>query len=88
MAMFDSLGYARYLREGGVPQDQPETHAEAANRFIMADLATRADLQATKADLQSALETQALRITVRLGAMLVVGFGLMTAVIGLLIRVH
>ena len=86
--MFDTLGYARYLREGGVPQDQAETYAEAANRFIMADLATRADLQATKTDLQNALETQALRITVRLGAMLVVGFGAMTAIIGLLIRLH
>jgi F0F1-type ATP synthase assembly protein I len=86
--MFDTLGYARYLREGGVPPDQAETHAEAANRFIMADLATRADLQATKSDLQNALETQALRITVRLGAMLVVGFGIMTAIIGFLIRLH
>jgi hypothetical protein len=88
MAIFDTLGFARFLREGGVPQDQAETHAEAANRFIMADLATRADLQAPKTDLENALETQALRISVRLGAMLVVGFGVMTAIIGLLIRIR
>jgi hypothetical protein len=54
----------------------------------MADLATRADLQAPKTDLENALETQALRISVRLGAMLVVGFGVMTAIIGLLIRIR
>ena len=81
MAVFDSLGYARFLREGGVPPDQAETHAEAAHRFIMADLAT-------KEDLRTALDTQALRITVRVGGMLAVGFGMMTAVIGLLIRLH
>jgi hypothetical protein len=81
MAVFASLGYARFLREGGVPPDQAETHAEAARRFVMADLAT-------KEDLQTALDTQALRITVRVGAMLAVGFGLMTTVVGLLVRLH
>jgi len=59
MAVFDSFGCARYLWEGGVAQDQAETHAEAARRFIMADLVTKHDL-----------EVQTLRITVRLGAML------------------
>ena len=77
MAVFDSLGYARYLRDGGVPQEQAETHAEAARRFIMADLVTKDDL-----------DVQTLRITVRLGAMLIAGFGIMTAVIGLLLKFH
>ena len=77
MAVFDSLGYARYLREGGVPREQAETHADAARQFIMADLVTKDDL-----------DVQTLRITVRLGAMLVAGFGIMTAVIGLLLRFH
>jgi hypothetical protein len=27
---FDSLGYAKKLRDAGVPQDQAEAHAEAA----------------------------------------------------------
>jgi hypothetical protein len=50
---FDSLGYAKRLRDGGVPQDQAEAHAEAARDFIMVELATKADLltMATKADL-------------------------------------
>jgi hypothetical protein len=81
MAIFDSLGYARFLRDGGVPSEQAETHADAARRFIMEDIAT-------KADLQQALDNQALRITVRVGAMLAGGFGIMTAIIGLLIRLH
>lgn len=47
-----------------MPQDQAEAHAEAAREFIMAELVT-------KTDLSVALETQTLRLTVRLGIMLV-----------------
>ncbi|HEX3883600.1 MAG TPA: hypothetical protein VHW66_13145 [Stellaceae bacterium] len=43
----------------------------------MADLVTKDDL-----------EVQTLRITVLLGAMLLAGFGMMTAVIGLLLKFH
>jgi hypothetical protein len=96
---FDSLGYAKRLRDGGVPQDQAEAHAEAARDFIMVELATKADLltMATKADLlatkqelqgsiaelRNALETQSLRLTVRLGAMLVVAIGALAAIVKL-----
>jgi hypothetical protein len=96
---FDSLGYAKRLRDGGVPQDQAEAHAEAARDFIMVELATKADLltMATKADLlatkqelqgsiaelRNALETQSLRLTVRLGAMLVVAIGALAAILKL-----
>src|SRR6266566_988766 len=69
MAIFDTLGYARFLREGGIPQEQAETHAEAARQFIMADIATKDDLNA-------ALEMQALRLSVRLGLMLAAGLSL------------
>lgn len=48
---FDSLGYAKHLREAGVPQDQAEAHAEAAGQFIMAELATRYDLGVIRNDL-------------------------------------
>jgi hypothetical protein len=79
MAIFDSLGYARFLRDGGVPSEAAETRAGVARRFIMDDLATRTDLQ-------QALDTQSLRITVRVGAMLAGGFGITTAIIGQLTR--
>lgn len=48
---FDSLGYAKHLREAGVPQDQAEAHAEAARQFIMAELVTRYDLGVIRNDL-------------------------------------
>jgi hypothetical protein len=106
---FDSLGYAKRLRDGGVPQEQAEAHAEAARDFIMADIATKADLVAsllateqrlrtsiaevqtelrtTKQELQTELRTsieaQSLRLTVRLGAMLVVTIGALATILKL-----
>ena len=98
---FDSLGYAKRLRDGGVPQDQAEAHAEAARDFIMAELATRADWLAVKQDLlavrqdllateqklqtefRTSIETQTLRLTVRLGAMLAVAIGALATILKL-----
>jgi hypothetical protein len=98
---FDSLGYAKRLREGGVPQDQAEAHAEAARDFIMAELATKADVLAVRTDLlateqrlqtelrhmeqklQSSIDSLSLRLTVRLGTIVVVGFGALAAILKL-----
>jgi uncharacterized coiled-coil DUF342 family protein len=124
--IFDSLGYAKRLREGGVPQEQAEAHAEATRDFIMVELATKADLLATKqelrgsidelrielrssidevrtelrtsvtelrgsiaelrtniAELRNNIDTQSLRLTVRLGAMLAVAIGALAAILKL-----
>ena len=91
---FDSLGYAKRLRERGVPDDQAEAHAEAARDFIMAELVTKADLLAVRADLlamkqelqtelRTSIETQTLRLTIRLGAMLVVAIGVLATILKL-----
>lgn len=77
---FDTLGYAKRLREAGVPPDQAEAHAESARDFIMAELVTKTDLAATKSELFTALETQTLRLTVRLGGMLAAGIALLAAI--------
>ena len=71
-----------------MPNDQAEVHAEAARRFMMADLVTKDDLDVFRREIEGKLDTQTLRITVRLGAMLAAGFGLMTAVIGFVVRLH
>jgi len=56
---FDTLGYARRLRDAGVPEDQAEAHATAARDFVMADLVTKTDLNQafalTRAELQQAI---------------------------------
>jgi hypothetical protein len=65
---FDTLGYAKRLRDGGVPNPQAEAHAEAARDFIMTKLVT-------KQDLQTAVDTLTLRLTVRLGRIVAAGAG-------------
>jgi hypothetical protein len=87
---FDSLGYAKHLREAGVPQDQAEAHAEAARQFIMAELATRYDLGVIRNDLdvlrrelESKIDTLSLRLTVRMGVMLAAGVAALAALIKL-----
>jgi hypothetical protein len=109
---FDNLGYAKRLRDGGVPQEQAEAHAEAARDFIMAELATKADVLAVRTDLlateqrlqtelrhtkqelqtdlrhteqklQSSIDSQTLRLTVRLGTLVMVGIGALAAVLKL-----
>jgi hypothetical protein len=81
---FDSLGYAKRLRDAGVSQDQAEAHAEAAREFIMAELATRNDLEILRRELEAKIDTLTLRLTVRLGGMIVAGF----AVLGAVLRLH
>ena len=80
---FDTLGYAKRLRDAGVSQGQAEAHAEAAREFVMGDLATKADLQAMRADLQAAMDTLSLRLTLRLGVMLAAGLATLAAIIKL-----
>jgi hypothetical protein len=73
---FDSLSYAKHLRDNGISQDQAEAHTEAAKIFIMNELVT-------KEDLRVALELQTLRLTVRMGVMLATGLTLLGAVLKL-----
>src|SRR4051812_10511365 len=60
---FDTLGYAKRLREAGVPNPQAEGHAEAAREFIMTELVTKQDLQAGLDNVRT--EIEALRTELR-----------------------
>jgi hypothetical protein len=73
---FDALGYAKRLRDAGISQGQAEAHAEAGREFVRGDLATKADLQA-------AMDTLSLRLTLRLGVMLAAGLATLAAIIKL-----
>jgi hypothetical protein len=74
---FDTLGYARRLRDAGVPNPEAEAHAEASREFIMGEVVTKTDMQA-------AMDTLTLRLTVRLGGMIAAGIG----ALALLQRLH
>jgi hypothetical protein len=87
---FDSLGYAKKLRDAGIAQDQAEAHAEAAREFIMTELATHSDLAVLRTDLdvlrrelENKLDTLTLRLTVRTGVMLAAGLSILAAVLRL-----
>jgi hypothetical protein len=80
---FDTLSYARYLRERGVVQQQAEAHAEAARQFIMAELVTKNDLQTALTHVDAKLDNLGLRLTVRLGVLLAAGIALLGAIIKL-----
>lgn len=73
---FDTLGYAKRLRDAGMNQKTAEAHAEAARDFIMAELVTKTDLAA-------ALDTLTLRLTTRLGGIIVAGVGALAIIIKL-----
>ena len=45
---FDTLAYAKRLRDAGIPTQQAEAHAEAAREFTMAELVTKPDLVAVR----------------------------------------
>ena len=80
---FDTLGYAKRLRERGIPQDQAEAHAEAARDFIMIELFTKTDALNLKQELQVAMDNLGLRLTVRLGVLLAAGIGALAALMKL-----
>lgn len=71
---FDTLSFARYLREKGVPSEHAEAHADAVRQFVMNELVT-------KQDLILALDNATLKLTVRLGVMLAAGVALLGALI-------
>lgn len=50
---FDTLGYAKRLRDAGVTSAEAEAHAEAARDFVMAELVTRNDLESAIAGVRS-----------------------------------
>ena len=53
---FDTLSYARFLRERGVAHEHAEAHAEAARQFIMAELVTRYDLDLLRRELEAKID--------------------------------
>ena len=73
---FDTLAYAKRLREAGVPEPQ----AEAQSAALADALRQNAGELATKADLRE-LE---LRLTIKLGAMLVIAIGAVATLVKLL----
>lgn len=76
---FDTLGYSKRLRENGVEAKQADAHAEAVRDYVMPELVT-------KADLQTAIETQTLRLTVINGGIAAATIGILLAALPLILK--
>jgi hypothetical protein len=98
---FDTLSYARRLKQAGLPEAQAEAIADATRELVVQDVATKADIAALRAELKAdiatlrsdmaaleqrltaLIETQALRLTIRLGGLIAVGIAILAAIIKL-----
>ncbi|WP_306049220.1 hypothetical protein [Oceaniradius stylonematis] len=75
-AHMDTLRFAQHMRESGMDQKQAEALANGIGDYIVSDLVT-------KDDLRDALDRQTLRLTIRLGGLMIIGLGALAALIRL-----
>jgi outer membrane protein TolC len=94
---FDTLSYARRLKQAGVPEAQAEAMADATRELVGTDVATKPDLAALRAEIaavraeivaleqrvNAAMQTLELRLTVRLGGLIAIGVAILAAIIKL-----
>ena len=94
---FDTLSYARKLKQAGLPEVQAQAIADATRDFVLIDVATKADIAALKTDIGgvraemaaleqrplAAMETQSLRLTIRLGGLIAVAVAVLAPIIKL-----
>jgi hypothetical protein len=73
----DTLAYAKHLEDAGVDRRQAEAHAEAINRYLLPDLATKADLAAMEQRIVAAFENRLHQVEIRI-------LGVVAAMLGLL----
>ncbi|MBV9861210.1 MAG: hypothetical protein JO267_03580 [Alphaproteobacteria bacterium] len=62
----DTLAYSKPLEAAGVDREAAEAQAEALTKYVIPDLATKADLTALKTDLEQAIERSEHRVTLRM----------------------
>lgn len=91
---FDTLAHAKRLRDAGISEPQAEAQAAARADVLKggsAELVTKQDLDAAVTDLRQEIallkrdmQAMELRLTIKLGAMLVVAIGAVATLVKLL----
>ena len=76
---FDTLIYAKRLKEAGFTEQQAEIQAETLKSVIDNNLATKSDIER----LSNKIEKLELMMTIKFGAMLVASVGILAALIKL-----
>jgi len=80
---FDTLAYAKKLKAAGVPEQQAEVQAEAIAEIIEERLASKHDIEELRTDLKRDIAEMSYKLTIRMGSMLVIAVGVLTAIIKL-----
>ena len=88
---FDTLAYAKRLKEVGVPEKQAEVQAEAMVELVEERLATKQDIldlqrvtQQDILDLKRDMKEMEMRMTIRLGTLMMAAVGIVAALVKLL----
>ena len=68
--VFDTLAYAKKLKQAGVPEQQAEIQAEALATLVDEKLATKRDLKDLEIALKTDIKELEMRLTIRLGVMM------------------
>ncbi len=71
----DKLLYLETLKSSGIPDDQARAHAHALDEVLRGAVATKGDVSSLRADLRE----MELRITVKVGAMIIALGGFLSA---------
>ena len=86
----DTLRFTQRLEQVGVPREQAMAHAELARDMVVADVATkddldtlglalRGDISALKRDVDGSLRELELRMTIKLGAIIAAAVAIVAA---------
>ena len=85
---FDTLAYAKKLKDAGVPEAQAEVHAEALADIIDERLSTKKDLKELEVTLRHEIKELEMRLkhdlTIRLGVMMTAGIVIVATLVKLL----
>ena len=91
-AVFDTLQYAKKLREAGFTEQQAEVQAEAMAELVDDKLATKQDIFALKRDIEELraelkrdMKELEYRLTIKMGSFLIIG---LTALVTLMKLFH
>lgn len=80
---FDTLAYAKKLKEAGFTEKQAEVQAEAIAEIIHEKLTTKKDLKELETNLRREMKELEMRLTFRLGSMMFAGFTILAILVKL-----
>lgn len=81
---FDTLKFAKRLKEAGFTEQQAEALASAQVDLIEANLATKRDLKELEVKLTRDIEALGYRLTIRLGGMMALAIGVVATLVKVL----